>query len=280
MVRAIASMFVLLTTLSWTSASAQGGDPHPFDYEILEARPFLAVDYGMATPSFDGSSFDFETIGLLEFKLGYGALDSTRSSIVSLMESYIFFSMANPGLGSSGGGSDVGSEFNRFGLGSRFGYGYQGKSMGLDLYNQNSLNWTEFTASEYDAANPEAQAIFDRYGSKYRFGHIMESGADLRVTSSMAVAIGAEGAIVYPRTVFWPWFGSIFLYSAMQGVVEFFADEVVEASPGIGPVVYFLLKTGVSAGYYFASQSDMNWPFDSETPVTIGSLKIGATFTF
>lgn len=126
--RVVFSIVLLVAAFSWSGAFAQGGDPAPFSSEILEARPFLAVDYGMATPQFDGSSFDFETIGLLEFKLGYGALDSTQTSILKLMESYLFFSMANSGLGSSGGDAVVGSEFNRFGMGSRFGYGYQGRS--------------------------------------------------------------------------------------------------------------------------------------------------------
>jgi hypothetical protein len=229
-------------------------------------QPFLAVDYGITTPHFDGAGFDFQSVGLIEFKIGYTSLDTVTVDVVSLDESYIFGSWANSGLASSGGDGSVGGEFSRFGLGNRFGYGYQGESVGLDLYNQNAPTWTKFSAADYDASPPEAQAIFDRYGSSYRFGHVMEAGVKLRFTPGLALSAGAEGAIVYPRYVFWPWLGSMALYSFTQGIVEHFSARIVESTGTAGPIIYFLLKTGVSAGYYFASQSDMNWPFDSETP--------------
>ena len=86
-------------------------------------RPFIAVDYGITTPHFDGASFDFQSVGLIEFKIGYTSVDTVRVDVVSLDESYIFGSWANSGLGSSGGDGSVGGGFCRFGLGNRFGYG-------------------------------------------------------------------------------------------------------------------------------------------------------------
>ena len=251
-------------------------DPEPTEYKDLMFkpghRPFLEVDYGMMTPQFKGASFDFETIGLLEFKLGYKAMDLEDKAVISIWESYIFASFANADLGSSGGEGDVGSKFNRFGLGNRFGRGFQGKSVGVDLYNQDSANWTQVSAADYDAADPEAQAIFDRYGSQYRFGQLMEAGMKFRFSPSFNLSAGLEGAIVYPRYVFWPWLGSVAIYSVTQGVVEYFADEIIDGSPRAGRVLYFLLKTTVSLGYYLASRDDMNWPFDSETPLTMESF--------
>jgi hypothetical protein len=271
----------------YSDAIAQSGnsaDSEPTESEELMfipgGRPFLEVDYGMTTPQFKGASVDFKTIGLLEFKLGYKDVDFEDKGVISIWESYFFASFANADLGSSGGEGDVDSKFNRFGIGNRFGRGFQRKSIGVDLYNQDAANWTEVSAADYDAADPEAQAIFDRYGSQYRFGQLMEAGMNFRFSPSFAVSAGLEGAIVYPRYVFWPWLGSVAIYSVTQGAVEYFADEIIDPSPRAGRVLYFLLKAGVSLGYYLASRDNMNWPFDSETPLTLESFKLGATYTF
>jgi len=48
--------------------------------------------------------------------------------------------------------------------------------VGLDLYNQNAPTWTKFSAADYDASPPGAQAIFDRNGSSYRFGDARDPG--------------------------------------------------------------------------------------------------------
>ena len=287
MLRSLILLAVVASACLPSAALAQGGGTTPrssssFEAAIYEgrARPFIAIDYGMATPRFKGAGFDFESIGLLEVKLGYTDLDSVSSSVVSLMDSYLFASWGSADFGSSGGDGDVGSKFNRFGGGSRLGYGYQGKSRGLDLYNQNSMNWTQVEATDYDAADPEAQAIFDRYGSSYRFGQLMEAGMKFRIAPALALSAGVEGAIIMPRYVFWPWLGSVAIYSGVQSMVEYFAGDILAASPKVGPVIYFLLKTGVSLGYYLASRDDMNWPFGYETPLTVESFKLGATFTF
>lgn len=269
------------------AAAAQSGETQDdrmaaFDQAIRsgKARPFLEVSYGQGTPRFEGLGADFATVGMMEIKLGYADIESEQPGVVSLMETYAFGSSFSEDLGSSVGDGEVRSEFGRFGGGNRFGYGFQGESLALDLYNQNSLNWTEVKPVGYDTSAPEAQAVFDRYGSSYRFGQLMEAGVKLRFSRSLALSVGAEGAVILPRYVFWPWLGSYALYSGVQGAVEYFAGSIIESSPTLGPILYFVLKSGVSYAYYAGSQTDMNWPFDSETPLTIASFKVGASLKF
>lgn len=248
--------------------------------EDFIGRPFLEIDYGFAQPKFKDASFDFASLGLLEFKLGYSLRDSVQASVVSLAESFLFASFVNTDLGASAGDDEVGSKLSRFGFGNRMGHGYQGESMGLDLYNLNSMHWTKLEPDGDASSDPEAQAIFDRYGSSHRFGVLTESGVKLGIRGSLALTAGIEGAIIYPRYVFWPWLGSALIYSSVQGIVEVFADDAMRSSPQVGPVLYFLLKSGVSLAYYLAVREDMNWPFDSETPLTMETFKIGSSFTF
>jgi hypothetical protein len=245
-------------------------------------KPFLEVAYGSSTPRYEGLGEDFATLGMLELKVGYVSDDILKNDLISFDQHYAFVSWLNSDLSASGdaGEGEIGSEMNRFGFGNRWGYGYGGSGLKFELYNQEALDWTKLTPVEYDSMSEDAQAVFDRYGSTYRFGQLTEAGLRVHLSESIALTGGLEGAMIMPRTVFWPWLGSVAIYSLAQGGLEHFSDNIIEASPKAGPVIAWLLKSGVAAGYYYLLREDMNWPFGYEAPVTVGSYKIGATITF
>ncbi len=256
------------------------------EFEFLiktgKMRPFIEFNYGIAKPNLKGLDHSFHTLGVAELKLGFASQDSLRSALVSLDERYAFATFMGDGLSPSGAPEegDIDSEITRFGFGNRLGYGYGGKGLKFEMYNQNSLNWSRILPIGYDTMAPEVQAVFDRYEDKFRFGQLMEAGAKVRVFRSLAVSAGVEGAVVFPRHIFWPWLGSAMLYSGVQGGLQFFSEQIVEVSPVIGPVLHFLLKSGVSLGYYMLLRDDMHWPFEYETPLTVESFKLGAAITF
>jgi hypothetical protein len=108
----------------------------------------------------------------------------------------------------------------------------------------------------------------------------MEAGAKIHLFKSISLSAGAEGAVIFPRHIFWPWLGSAMIYSGVQGGVQYFSEDIVKVSPVIGPILHFLLKSGVSAGYYMLLRDDMNWPFGYERPLTVESVKLGLSLTF
>jgi hypothetical protein len=245
-------------------------------------NPFIEANYGLAKPRFEGYGGSFNTLGVMELKLGFAALDSVRAALVSLDERYAFASYIGEDIRPSGAADEgeVSMELARFGFGNRLGYGYGGKGLNFQMYNQNSLNWTRLTPVEYDSMDPEAQAIFDRYEDTFRFGQLMEAGVKVHVARSIALTAGVEGAVIFPRHIFWPWLGSAMIYSGVQGALQYFSDAIVDTSPVIGPALHFLLKSAVSYGYYMALREDMAWPFGYETPLTVESFKLGAAITF
>jgi len=256
------------------------------DFDLLvrtgKFRPFIEANYGLSNPKFKGLDQDFNTLGIVELKLGFASQDSLRQSLVSLDERYAFASYMGDQLSTRGGPEEgeIGSELTRFGFGNRLGYGFGGSGLRFEMYNQNSLNWTRILPVASDTMDPEVQSMFDRYENTFRFGQLMEAGVKVHVFRSISLSAGAEGAVIFPRHIFWPWLGSAMIYSGVQGGLQYFSEQIVKVSPVIGPVLHFLLKSGVSAGYYMLLRDDMNWPFGYERPMTVESFKLGAALTF
>lgn len=281
-------LFLVIALLLPQAAAAQLGrwseDSEDLERQLKAGRfhPFLEFDYGSAKPKFEGLDGSFATQGIADLKLGYAALDSIGENLVSLDDRYAFVGFMGEDLRASGepDEGDAGSELTRFGFGNRLGYGFGGVGSGIRMYNQNSLNWTQVRPVGYDTMDPETQAVFDRYETTYRFGQLMAAGVKVSFSRSLAVSVGAEGAVILPRTVFWPWLGSTVLYSGVQGGLQYFSEEIMSGSPVVGPILHFLLKSGVSYLYYAGLQDDMNWPFGGETPLTVEAAKLGLTYTF
>jgi len=140
--------------------------------------------------------------------------------------------------------------------------------------------WTKFDPVDSTGISEEDRKILDRYAGAFRFGHSGEAGVKLQIAKTFGIVVGYEFAVVYPRHIFWPWLGSHIIQSTALGMISTFSEDIVNSSPIFGPVMYFLLKNGVMYAFYQGYKEKMNWPFDSETPLTIETFKIGASLTF
>ena len=80
--------------------------------------------------------------------------------------------------------------------------------------------------------------------------------------------------------MFWKQTGSFFIEGMGVVAIDYFVEEISNSSPVAGPIVNFILKNGFSYAYYQLKRNKMNWPFESETPLTYEAVKIGLKFTF
>ena len=62
--------------------------------------------------------------------------------------------------------------------------------------------------------------------------------------------------------------------------IDYFVNEVMDSTPAAAPIINFLLKNGFAYGVYLLEREKMNWPFETETPLTMETFKVGLTFTF
>lgn len=177
----------------------------------------------------------------------------------------------------------------RFGFGKRTGYGYDFNSVRILPYTQEAAVWSKLDMKDYpvsifptilynDAINDTE--ILQRYDGQFRFGTLNEGGIRLELASLISFNAGYETAVVFPRHLFWKHLASYAIESIAQHTLDNFIREVVASSPYAGPIVNFVLKNGLSYAFYTFKKEKMNWPFNTETPLTYEGIKFGVTFTF
>ena len=245
-------------------------------------QPLIEIIYGLGNPQHKKFEGDFAKTGLLELKLGYQNSDTYRSSsILEFNNSFFFVSNLNSKLSSESEATDkVRLNTWRFGLGTSDGYGYRIGKVAILPYNQNSFVWSMVKPDAPANITPSDQEILDLYKDTFRFGSLFDAGVKFDFSSFIALGASFEGAVVYPRHMFWQWAGSFIIEGASQGMLSLFIKKIMKASPEAGPVVFFLLKNGLSYAFYALRREKMNWPFNSTTPLTFETFKFGLTFTF
>jgi hypothetical protein len=245
-------------------------------------EPFMEADAGFGTPSHKKFNGTFADIGSLELKLGFTELKKYKDYIQALDERYLFGTYISTDLAKSlsteSGG--VKSEMLRFGIGNRLGYGYEIGNSSLIAYNQMQLVLTKTEFSDTAALSPEDMNILNRLQGDYRMGTTFEGGVKFYIAQSFSVNAGVEGAVVFPRYLFMKWMGSFVLQSVSLGLVSYFSEAIINSSPFLGPIMYFALKNGISAAWYFAMKDQMYWPVKSESPFAFGTIRIGTSLTF
>ena len=59
-----------------------------------------------------------------------------------------------------------------------------------------------------------------------------------------------------------------------QTGVDFLTEGVlIKAAPSITPILYFVLKNGLSYYLFTLKEEEMNWPFETVAPLTMKVLR-------
>jgi hypothetical protein len=244
--------------------------------------PYIEVTAGLAQLRHEKFQGTLPEEGLAEIKLGYSQIQQYEDIIWELDQRFVFGSymdedvagFTNPAPG------DFKANISRFGFGNRVGYGYHLGPLELLPFFQSGLVWTRIRTDTLNDLSQNDKDILARYENVYRFGMHTEGGVQLQLLRSIALVGSYELAVVYPRHIFWPWLGSYIIIQTGLGMVSTFADDIMKSSPLFGPIIYFLLKNGLSYAFYQGVKEKMNWPFDSETPMTMENIKLGISITF
>jgi len=245
-------------------------------------RPFVEAEYGYAFVDQEKSTAEFNEIAAVGAKLGYSEVKIFKRSLLSMDDRYAFGGYSSSDVDHRNLLSEekVTAELLRFGLGFRSGYGYPIGPIGLLPWNMHTYEFTRVKTARPDTLLPSDVDILNRYEGHYSFGISGEAGLSVRLFGAFQANASYQMSIIYPRVVFWEWLGSYMLAAGATGIVTVFGEDVVSSSEVLGPILYWVIKNGLTYGLFHLYRTSMNWPFKSETPLTQQAFKVGATFVF
>ncbi|HEX2869042.1 MAG TPA: hypothetical protein VHO03_18520 [Ignavibacteriales bacterium] len=280
----------------WGDEESAECTSHDHDFEFMPfhsfgGKPTIELTYGnseIGMKSFGKlSQRGFANAGSAELRLSYSSLDDYDDYLVKYKNHFFFVSNNSTDLVSKENAPfKINSNLWRFGFGTQEGYGYKIGSSAIVPYTSNSFVWSRVEwnmptyAGNLPALAAEDQTRLDLFNNAFRFGTMAEGGIKVQLVPLFTLNAGYEKSVIFPRYLVWKQLGSFIVEGIAQGAVSMFAGEVMDSSPAAGPVVNFLLKSGVSYAIYQLRREKMNWPFNSAEPLTYDTWKVGMTFTF
>jgi hypothetical protein len=283
--------YTLISVLAFSiPPAAFAGTPRPDttiivgDHSIWHSwdkrRPVVEFGYGVDQARHKRLSAEFPTTGMMEFRAGYLRVDSLDDGILKFDHNFLMGSWYNANLGGDDAGANQPSgKLSRFGLGYDEGYGYDLGGSSILPYSITTISWTELKTGRPLTLSADDAAILDRYEGTFRFGPSAEAGIRANIGRTFALSGGYEASVLYPRIVFWELAGSFLVAGVANEAVSWFGRDMIDSSPTLGPIFLFIIRSGVTWGFYQLWREDMNWPFGSETPLTHETVKFTMSFT-
>ena len=289
---AIIGVALLMTVTLFAQDRFEGGgdfyeeDEYAFSWLVgKDFRPFLQAE--LSAGGFNHITIptkeNFNYIPTGEVRFGYSEHWRFKRMIPQLDERYVSFGYGMSDIERIQPDSNkIHSTFGRFGIGNRMGYGYKLGPIALIPYHQIEVmvNSVDFIVPNNLELTQDQLDVLERYPGKARLGLSYGGGAKLDLFRKLSVNAAYETNIIYPRLLFGQWLGSFIIQEIGMGIATYFGDDIVEASPLFGPLLYWGIKNGLSLLYFSQLREGMNWPFKSEAPISYVNLKLGVQLTF
>ena len=268
---------------SQTFNSFQKAANFNFDNLGTTSKSFLEIGYGISTLKYNNYLMPNAAQGsLTEIKYGKRTTQPAGNYYIMEFEDEYFFSsyMSNT---LSKNNLEIAFNLWRFGLGLRKGYGYNlTNSISVFPYFQMGLIWSRGEYSEPDIVSYNGKtSYFKRFNRDLKFGTLNNFGITLGLTKFLSLTGSFETSIIFPRYLVVKQFGSFFIELLSQTGIDYLTKGVIiKAVPNSTPIIYFILKNSLSYIFYTFKKKNMNWPFNTEAPLTLETFKLNATFTF
>ncbi|MDR0927674.1 MAG: hypothetical protein LBO69_07915 [Ignavibacteria bacterium] len=164
------------------------------------------------------------------------------------------------------------------------GAGYKfSEHSGIRLLSGSGVNWYFING---ESNNEQVEPILnspidiDYLAHGFRFGHSYQSEVNFNVYNGISVFANAKRDVIFPRTIFWKYTGSMICYGLADFVVGSFTRHIKYSSPYVYPAVNFVLKSALNWGFTELQRKNMNWPFNTASPVMLESFNVGLQFEF
>ena len=255
------------------------------------SKNFIEITYGIGDLKHKNFVAEFNSLSMSEIKLGRRfSKPAAGFKIIEFNDNYLFSSYVNHFQNSNSSENlNIGFDIWRFGFGYNKGYGYNFKGFAILPYHHMGLVWNRskfshpytniITFEGIDYGNDID--ILSKYNDVIKFGTTSHAGIDFRISNLFNIGASYETAVLFPYHKFWKQTGSFFIETLASTGIDFLTEGVIiKEIPGAAPILYFVLKNGLSYFLYTLKQDDMNWPFSTAKPITMEAIKFNLKVTF
>jgi hypothetical protein len=252
---------------------------------IYNDAPTVSLYYGVSNMVYERKNFTskINNNGIYAVSIGSTDLNKSEASLVDYNNDYLSFSIAERKFNyDQPSNSSNSMDLKHLKLSFMFsdGYGWDlGGNAYFVLFHSSGINWNHLNFY-YDNADSASIAGAKIFGKQIRYGRGFAGGAKLFLFKGFALNAEYEQYMVFPRHLFWKDLASWIIEASAQGLADVFINKVIDSSPNITPIIHFLLKNGISYGFYELYKDKMNWPSKTVPPLMTKSYKLGVEFIF
>jgi len=254
---------------------------HDFN-EFKFNKPYMEFSFGTGKYGHEQFNGKFAEAGFFEFGIGHSDLKKEAQYLAKYTDDYFTISKFSSDIYvDKPSDQEFTCDLIRLGIADKESFGYSFNKLSILPYQLFNMQITKLDNPEWEKLTDSVDIKTIRYyGDKFRFSYSMGLGLEIGLGEMIFINGGFESAMIYPRFMVWKCGCSLILESASNGLADAFVREVTESSPAAGPIVNMLLKNSISYIFYHFRKDDMNWPFESQAPLTYEMFKAGISFRF
>lgn len=262
----------------------------PSDFEFgsyyTGTKDFVELSYGLGKVRNKILSSSFNNLSSSEIIIGKRyQKPAAKYKLIEFNDNYFYSSFLEDYQENINENSKIGFDIWRFGFGYRKGFGYNLGSMSILPYyhigigwNKTNINLPKIEDALITSADLKTLKYFD---DEIKFGTSNIGGLDVRVSSTFGIGASYETSVIFPYYKTWKQLGSFFIETFSQTGIDFLTEGVIiKAIPELTPILYFVLKNGLSYYLFTLKKDDMNWPFRTTAPLTVEAFKVSLNITF
>lgn len=244
-------------------------------------RPTIELEYGFNQSYYNASvlSKEFNPNNRFMGKIGYANYGETvqGSGLLKYDFGSLFYAQSLGEVDKLSDDGKLNTNIMSFGAMSSNGYGYTlGENFFIILTHGTGLSWNSLDFSDPDGVIDPSQIDLIKVMDKgIRFGELYEAGVKIRLIENIGLSANYSENLIMPRFQFWYWSLGKVIEGTTQGLAEIFISRVKTTSPELVPIIYFVIKNGISYGFNRLREKNMNWPSNTAPPLFEKNVNIG-----
>jgi hypothetical protein len=250
----------------------------------IENQNLIALSYGISELDWRHKDIfsELSKVFLMEIRYGFVRIDNDfRSSDFAYLASETAYFANYSSHMTIKKYKDDGKTTDAWQFGFDFtnGYGYHSRIGRTFFIHSGGLGWAVIDFENLGESIGE-QRRYDIFDKKFKFGTDFETGLRHYFNNSFSLDALYRHSIYFPEFLGWKFFGSFLSEIIIQRTIDYFAEDYIERFPNSFPIINWSAKSLVSLLFYELKRESMNFPFDSEPPLSFDNFKIAVSLTF